>query len=505
MKRLFILLFVALFTLPAPAKEAGWDALNAEAKRHLINLLNIDTSLPEPDELAAARYIYKEFNKHGIDWDIFIPEQGRANLLARIKGSDPTQKPLLLISHLDTAPAAEGWSYPPFKATVENGNIYGLGTTDAKNYTAVYVALFTWLKDQKITPKRDLIFLATSGEESGSETGLLWLGGAHWDKINPGYALNEGGGIIKNKDGVDIVFAEASTKMYMDIKVTAYGTGVHSSMPVNDNAVYLLSQALAKIAGYNPPAKLTPTARTFFKAIAPLQDEDGQTTIRFLLTGTPQNSQSAAEIMALDPFFRSQLKDTINPTVLSASKDTGSASGEASAILNVRLLPGSDPDEFFENLKNLFADDENITLEILERPQTPFPQPMDGTDELFASIAKTAQKLIPGAITVPGMSPASGDNEFLRKLGVITYGLGPDMDPLSENTAHAPDEFISEKDLFNQLQFLSGVVFDFAYGQDLLPLAPAQPAADEPSPADKTAPAAKSSKNTPAKTKAAKK
>ena len=61
MKRLFILLFVALFTLPAPAKEAGWDALNAEAKRHLINLLNIDTSLPEPDELAAARYIYKEF------------------------------------------------------------------------------------------------------------------------------------------------------------------------------------------------------------------------------------------------------------------------------------------------------------------------------------------------------------------------------------------------------------------------------------------------------------
>ena len=472
MKRLFILLFVALFTLPAPAKEAGWDALNAEAKRHLINLLNIDTSLPEPDELAAARYIYKEFNKHGIDWDIFIPEQGRANLLARIKGSDPTQKPLLLISHLDTAPAAEGWSYPPFKATVENGNIYGLGATDAKNYTAVYVALFTWLKDQKITPKRDLIFLATSGEESGSETGLLWLGGAHWDKINPGYALNEGGGVIKNKGGADIVFAEASTKMYMDIKITAYGTGVHSSMPVNDNAVYLLSQALAKIASYNPPAKLTPTARTFFKAIAPLQDEDGKTTIDFLLTGTPQNSQSAAEIMALDPFFRSQLKDTINPTVLSASKDTGSASGEASAILNVRLLPGSDPDEFFENLKNLFADDENITLEILERPQTPFPQPMDGTDELFASIAKTAQKLIPGAITVPGMSPASGDNEFLRKLGVITYGLGPDMDPLAENTTHSPDEFISEKDLFNQLQFLSGVVFDFAFGQDLLPLSP---------------------------------
>lgn len=477
MKRCFALL-LAFCCIPfsAQAEKGGWDALNAEAKRHLINLINIDTSLPEPDELSAARYIYKEFNKHGIDWDIFIPSQGRANLMARIKGTDASQKPLLLISHLDTAPAAEGWSYPPFKATVERGNIYGLGSTDAKNYTAAYLALFTWLKDQKTAPARDIIFLATSGEESGSETGLLWLGGAHWDKIAPGFALNEGGGVIKNKDGKDIVFAEASTKMYMDIKVTAYGTGVHSSMPVNDNAVYLLSQALAKIAAYNPPAKLTPTARTFFKAIAPLQDADGQTTIQFLLSGTPQNSQSAAEVMALDPFFRSQLKDTINPTVLSASKDTGSASGEASAILNVRLLPGSDPDEFFENLKNLFTEEDGVTLEMLERPQTPFPTPMDGTDPLFASIAAASEKLVPNAITVPGMSPASGDNEFLRKLGVITYGLGPDMDPLGENTAHRADEFISEKDFFHQLQFIAGVVFDFAYGRDLLPLTPQQPA-----------------------------
>lgn len=473
MKKIYLAVLCCFCVAALHAEKNPWAALNAQAKRHLINLINIDTSLPEPDELAAARYLYKEFNKHKIDWDIFIPSTGRANVMARIKGSDPSQKPLLLISHLDTAPAAEGWTYPPFKATVEKGKIYGLGSTDAKNYTAAYLALFTWLKDQNITPQRDIIFLATSGEESGSETGLLWLGAAHWNKIKPGFALNEGGGIIKNKDGADLIFAEASTKMYMDIKITAYGTGVHSSMPVNDNAVYLLSQALAKIAAYNPPARLTPTARTFFETIAPLQDEDGQTTINFLLSGTPQTQSSAAEIMALDPFFRTQLKDTLNPTVLSASKDAGSASGEASAVINVRLLPATDPDDFFEHLKELFADEDNISLEILERPQTPFPAPMDGKDALFASISKTAAKMLPGAITVPGMSPASGDNEFLRKMGVITYGLGPDMDPLGENTAHTPDEFISERDFFNQLRFISGIVFDFAYGKDLLPLTPA--------------------------------
>lgn len=467
MKNSLFTLLLCLSSLCAYGLEVDFNALNARAKKHLINLVNIDTAMPEPDELGAARYIYKELNRYGIDWDIYLPRKDRANIMARLKGSDPSKKPLLLISHLDTADASGSWSYPPFKATEENGNIYGLGTTDAKNYTAAYLALFTWLKEKKIPLKRDVIFLATSGEESGGDTGLKWLAGSHWRSIKPGFAINEGGGVIKDKTGTDIVFAEASTKMYMDIKITAYGTGVHSSTPVNDNAVYLLSQALSKIANYNSQPRLTPTTHTFFKAIRKLQPEDAQTTIDFLLSDNAKTRQMAAEVMAVDSFFRSQLKDTINPTVIAASKDSGSASGEASAILNVRLLPDADPDQFLDNLKKLFEDDEHISLEIVERPRTPFPKPMDGTDALFAAISRTTARLLPGAVTVPGMSPASGDNEILRSLGVVTYGLGPDMNPLEKNSAHAPNEHINLEDFYNQLKFLTVLVADFAAGEEI--------------------------------------
>lgn len=471
MKRITTLIFLLSLAgmLHAQSAVNPWEEINQSAKRHLVNLIHINTSQPEPQEIQAARYIYKELNKYHIDWDILRPSKKHANLLARLQGSDSTQKPLLLISHLDTAPVGEGWSVPPFSATEKEGNIYGLGATDAKNYTAIYLALLTWLKQNNYTPVRDIIFLATSGEEVGSATGLQWLGATHWDKINPGYALNEGGGIIEN-DSTNIVFAEASTKMYMDIKVTAYGTAGHSSLPANDNAVYSLSQALAKIEEYQPPTRLIPPVRNFFKAIRPLQDEDGQTTIDFLLSGTLQKQQVAAEIMSQDPFFRTQLKDTLNPTTLSSGHDTGSTSEEASAVINARLLPGSDPDELLKQLRALFTPQDNISLEILERPQLPFPTPMDGTDPLFASIERTAQKLLPGSITVPGLSPASGDNEFLRKLGVITYGLGPNMDPLEKNSAHNADEFINEQSFYNQLKFVAGVLFDFAYEEDLLPL-----------------------------------
>lgn len=477
MKKLCTLL-LSLFCLwqPGFGDKNAFPELEKRAQDYLVGLINIDTSEPEPNELQAARFIYKQLNKYGIDWDILIPRKNRANLLARLKGSDPELEPLLLISHLDTAAAADNWTYPPYKATVEDGKIYGLGATDAKNYTAVYLALFTWLKEQQVPLKRDVIFLATSGEEVGSDTGLKWLASNHWDKIKPGFALNEGGGIIVDKDGVSIVFAEASTKMYMDIKVTAYGVATHAAMPTENNAVYRLSQALSKIAAYNPPARMTPTALKFFKTIAPLQDEDGRTTMHFLLSGNEKNSQMAAEIIAIDPFFRSQLKDTVNPTVISSGNDAGTSGGEAIAVLNARLLPGTDPDAFFDDLKSLFEGDESISLEIIEKPQMPFPEPMDGSDELFVSIEKAGNRLVPHSITVPGMSPASGDSEFLRRLGVITYGLGPNMDPTGENRTHAADEFISLQDLSDQLKFVGSVVYDFAAGQEF-PINDAAPAA----------------------------
>ena len=246
--RIINLIFAFCF-LTLPIFAANQDDLQKNlqdgAKKYLINLISFDTSQPEPKEINAVRYIYTILNKNKIDWDIYRPQKNRANLIARLNSplAEKDKKPaLLLISHLDTAPPAEGSTFPPFRATEKNGNIYGLRATDAKNYTAVYLALLIWLKEQNITPKRDIILLVTSGEESGSDTGLKWLGETHWDKINPGYALNEGGGIIKNTpQNIPLVFAEAGTKMYMDLKITASGEAAHSSVPVEHNAVYRLS------------------------------------------------------------------------------------------------------------------------------------------------------------------------------------------------------------------------------------------------------------------------
>ncbi|MBR3631975.1 MAG: M20/M25/M40 family metallo-hydrolase [Elusimicrobiaceae bacterium] len=462
-KSILILTFLAFAISGAVAQELDSEAIYEQAKKHLIALLGIDTSQPNPQETEATRYLYKELNKHYIDWDLLSPRKGKANLLARLKGTDLEAKPLLLISHLDTAPATDHWAYPPYKATLMDGKIYGLGATDAKNYTAMHLALFTALKESGLPLKRDVILLATSGEEFGSDTGLKWLGDTQWSHIAAGYALNEGGSIIKNTPtNVPLIFAEAGTKMYMDLKITAQGQALHSSLPVQQNAVYHLSEILAKLNTFDPPARLTPTAREFFRRIAPLQDEDAQTTIQLLLYGTPQEQQMAAEMMAQDPFFRSQLKDTLTPTSVSSGTDTGASAAEVSAIINVRLLPDTDPEKFIEDLKTFLGKDESISIEIVERPQLPFPEPMTGNDELFTAIEQAAINLWPDAVATAAMSPASGDSEYLRRLGVITYGLGPALSTQADApSAHTADEYISEKDYQEQVRFFTEVVKNF--------------------------------------------
>lgn len=469
-KLLFTLIFLPVLLNGA---EPNYPELNDIAKNHLINLIGIDTSQPEPAETKADRYIYKILNKNKIDWDIYRPSKPRGNMVVKLtaddeyKGKEPA---LILISHLDTAPVQEGWSVPPTKATLKDGKIYGLGATDDKNFAAINLTILTWLKQNNIKLKRDIIFLFTADEENGSSKGLKFLYDKYPEKLKAGFALNEGGGIIKGANGLkDILFTEAATKMYMDILVTAKGEGGHSAMPGQNNAIYKLSQALSVIENYQRPVRLTPFTRKFFERIYNYQDDDAKTTLSLLNSPDPMQVTQAAKIISEDPFFKTQLTDTITPTVVTSGVDGNTSSSEAYATLNCRLLPDTDPQKFFDSLSALFADDESVTLSIIEKPDMPFPQPpIESNDTLFKSLEAAAQTVMPGSITLAGMTPASSESEILRRHGVITYGIGPVM-PGETEGPHQPDESIPEQDFYEQLKLTLETVLNFTEADRVVP------------------------------------
>ena len=435
--------------------------LREEAKKHLINLISYDTAQPNPQEINAVRYIYTVLNKNKIDWKIFRPLKNRANLAVTLKAPIPQKdkKPaLLLISHLDTASIQGDWTVTPVKATLKDGKIYGLGSRDAKNYAAVNLTLLTYFAKNKNLLDRDLVFLFTADEEAGSEMGLKYL----YEKApeifkDVAFAVNEGGGVIPNQNN-NLLFVEAAGKMYLDILITARAGGGNSAQGGQDNAIYKLSQALAKLQAYDLPYTLTPFSRKFFKDIAQTQDQDAQTTLQMLLNPPDEKYfKQAAAIISEEPLFQAQIQDAVTPTILISSEEANTVLPEASALLNCRLLPSTNPQEFFDNLTALFDKDEDIFLTIKEQPQMPFPQPKnDFNDELYTALNESAKTVLgPNTKILLGISPASSESEILRRHNITTYGIGPRLPaPSKEKDAqkggpHQADEFIEEQS-FNE-------------------------------------------------------
>ncbi|MDR1684573.1 MAG: peptidase dimerization domain-containing protein, partial [Elusimicrobiota bacterium] len=159
-------------------------------------------------------------------------------------------------------------------------------------------------------------------------------------------------------------------------------------------------------------------------------------------------------------FFKTQLADTISPTILTAGAEPNTLAAEAQATLNCRLMPQTAPADFFNNLAALFENDESITLTIIEQPETPYPQPPAQTeDRLFKAIEAAVQKIYPDALTLAGLSPASNESEFLRRHGILAYGIGPVMGKAKEGP-HQADENILEEHFLQQLELTLDIVLN---------------------------------------------
>ena len=145
--------------------------IETEATFLLSNLIKIDTSNPPGNELPAANFIAKDFNKEGFECEVIESSPGRGNILTRLKGA--RRKPsLLLLSHLDVVPAnSEEWSVNPFEGVVRDGFVWGRGALDMKSMVAIEVLTMKLLKRNNVKLKGDIIFAATADEELCFERG----------------------------------------------------------------------------------------------------------------------------------------------------------------------------------------------------------------------------------------------------------------------------------------------------------------------------------------------
>ena len=171
------------------------DALQAEAVALLRELLRVDTSNPPGNETAAAELLRDYLVRHGIECELVARVPGRANLVARIRGSGGGPS-LALTGHTDVVPAdAQDWQRPPFGGELDgDGYVWGRGAVDMKSHTATNAVALATLAREGFRPRGDLVLIAQADEEDGSEAvGMQWLVEARPD-LRVDYAVDEGGG-----------------------------------------------------------------------------------------------------------------------------------------------------------------------------------------------------------------------------------------------------------------------------------------------------------------------
>ena len=461
----FLIVLVATTVTAQTPMQPDWAKAEDETVRHFQALLRFDTSDPPMNppggEKPAADYLKQVLDKEGIPTQVFALEPNRPNLVARLKGNG-SKRPLLLMGHTDVVNVdPKKWKHPPFSATREGGYIYSRGTVDDKdNVTAVLMTLLM-LKRQNVPLERDVIALFESGEEGATRVGIQFMVNQHFNAIDAEYCYAEGGNVTRQNGQVKFVSIQSLEKIPRAIQLTAKGVAGHGSVPLQSNSIVRLSDAVAKVGKWAPPIKPNETTAAYFKRLATISSPEDAQRYRDVLSPDPKVASAADEYLrANEPRHASMLRTSASPNMFNAGYRLNVIPSEATATVDVRMVPDEDPNAFLEQVKKVI-NDPTIEVAFAQRDVRPGGTTRLNT-EAFAVLEANATKHYK-TITLPTMSTGATDMAYLRAKGIQCYGVGPATDiedgPLGFG-AHSDQERILESELHRFVRFHYDIVAD---------------------------------------------
>jgi acetylornithine deacetylase/succinyl-diaminopimelate desuccinylase-like protein len=441
---------------PLPTEMAQSDKLLPHqqlARDILKELIEIDTTDSKGDNTAAAQAMANRLLAAGFpaeDVQVLAPADRKGNLVARYRGRDSGRRPLLLLAHIDVVEADPAdWTLDPFTFIEQDGYYYGRGTTDDKDEAAIHIANFIRMKEEGFQPDRDIIVALTADEEGGPNNGVEWLLENHADLIDAEYALNEGGG-GSMKDGLHVANAvQASEKVYQTFILETTNPGGHSSLPVKDNAIYHLADALLRIRNHDFPVSLNEVTQLFFERSAELEEGELADAMRGVQQSPPD--PSAIAYLADTPYYNSRLRTTCVATRLDAGHADNALPQRAKATINCRVLPGESIDAVHNTLETVIGNEQiSISRAAPAKPSPPSPL----TQEMLGAIEAITEDMWPGVPVIPTMSTGATDGLYLRNAGIPVYGVSGLFGDIDDVRAHGQNERIRIESYFEGQEFL---------------------------------------------------
>ena len=455
----FVCLILALSippTLSAQVEPKLDDATKQLSLDIFKQLVEINTTDSVGSTTIAANAMAKRLLDAGFpvaDVQVLGPNDRKGNMVARIHGTG-AKKPILFICHLDVVEARrEDWSMDPFQLIEKDGYFYGRGTGDIKDGDAFLVTTFIRLKRENFKPDRDLILALTADEEGGKSNGVDWLIKNHRDLIDAEYIINPDAGDFELDHGKHILVGiQASEKLYQDFDLKVTNPGGHSSLPTSENAIYQLSDGLARLEHYQFPFELNEVTREYFSRESGIVGGQTGADMKAILS-TPPDSAAVSRLSAI-PFYNSRIRTTCVATRLEGGHANNALPGMAHANVNCRILPGHSPDEIQAMLVKVLDDPRIVVSRAAGLAGSGLPNPPSPLrPDLMSALAKVANEMWPGVPIVPVMDAGASDGAISRAAGFPTYGLPGLFMDVDDDRSHGRDERIRVASFYDGVDF----------------------------------------------------
>jgi len=422
--------------------DIDWGAAGDEALRNLITLLRFDTTNPPGNELEAMRWVAGILEAEGLSPVVLESAPGRGNLVCRLKGAG-RRGALILDAHLDVVPVdGQDWTRPPFEGKVIDGFVWGRGTLDMKHMAAMSIQAMLLAKRHRLPLEGDLVLVLTADEEAGGEYGAGWLAREHPELLDGEYCLGEVGGMTLHVNETRLYPVMVAEKGLLWLKIRIKGDGGHGSIPRPGDAMERAADLVRKLARTRFPIAPNEAVRRFLDAVGEAMGQPSRLALKFIqmpgighgiLRRAIRDRERAASIAAL-------LSHTVNPTVMQGGSNVNVIPSEVEIKLDCRLLPGTVPERFVEQIQALVGPDAEV--EIIQ-------QHMGSTVSMDNPLYRTIEDVIarhePGAKVVPYMITGFTNGHAYLPLGVKYMGFTPAILPRGMEFTklfHAADERI---------------------------------------------------------------
>lgn len=402
-------------------------------------------------EVEVARDITEWSIHQGFYVTDFNMDGDTKNILVSLYPLSSKKPNIVFTSHMDvlTANNLEDWKHNPFGGEIIEDTIWGRGAIDCKGLAVMQLYGMKQFKDslKDIELPYNISFLGLAEEETSSKNGAALVSELFLDSINAIVMFGEGGAgltdVLKSNPQAPIFGVSVADKSSLWLKITAEGGGFgHGAIPTDLYANKRLIKGLIRLLDEKKSVTFNPLVMEMFHDLGNL--EKGMR--KFILKRInwrifwPLVKKSFAD----DQPFSVLLDNTFSITSIQSSATVANEmSQKASAVLDCRMLPGTDVEKFMKDMKRTLGS--KISIKILNEGVSAQPSP---TNQFFHLMSESIREVHPEAHTIPILFPASTDNNYFRRKGIPVYGIIPSvLDTELFETVHSSNERIGVDNL----------------------------------------------------------